>query len=307
MTVISVNALMMDTFVSISIYNPRDGDDGILEETLDFIRGLEQLLSRTAAGSDIRRVNEAAGGEPVAIAAETYEIIKIALDSYELTGGLFDITIGAVSGLWDFTHGSEPPQCADVLIALEFVGLDTIELRNSMIIKKYGGTQLDLGGIAKGFIADKAHDFLQKKGVKSAVIDTGGDIRLLGARPETGIWNVAVEDPFGQSERIGILGLTGGAVATSGSYQRGFFYDGRLYHHILDPATGYPRETDLISVSVTAETATFAEILVTTAFMMGLSDGMQFIEELNKGPDDIGAVFVTADGMVLYCGSLTLD
>ena len=230
----------------------------------------EQTLSRTIATSDVGRIN-AAGGDPVEVEPETAELISRALDYCRASDGAFDITIGAVSELWDFHEGIAPvPQ--QIAEALPHVGYENVQVEGSVVTLADPLARLDLGGIAKGFVSDVILDELEAAGATSAYVNLGGNVKVLGAKPDGSPWRVGVRDPEAPADEgnsVARVSLEGGSVVTSGLYERQFEQDGRRYWHILDPRTGYPVESDLVSATIVSERSIDGDGYTKPLFMMG--------------------------------------
>ena len=240
-----------------------------LDATVARCQGFEQTLSRTIATSDVGRIN-AAGGAPVEVAPETAELITRALDYCAASGGLFDITIGAVSELWNFHEGVVPaPEAIDA--ALPHVGYELVRVDGTTVTLADSDARLDLGGIAKGYVSDVLLDELAEQGVESAYVNLGGNVKVLGTKPDGSPWRIGVRDPnTAEDERsIARVTLTGGSVVTSGLYERQFEQGGRRYWHILDPRTGYPVESDLVSASIVSDRSLDGDGYTKPLFMWG--------------------------------------
>ena len=243
-----------DTVCQVSANLPQEQVDG----ALDLCGFYEGLFSRTIEGSDISRINVAAGAA-VQVDAETCEIIGKALAYCEASGGLFDISIGAVTALWDFKEGIVPDEAA-IAAALPHVGWRGVKVDAAARTVQLDDPQarLDLGGIAKGYIADKLIAYLRDCGATSACVNLGGNVMTLGRKLDGSLWRVGVQDSSdpkgilaGQEQSIMATVECGGeSVVTSGLYERVFEKDGRRYWHILDPRTGYPVETDVVSATI---------------------------------------------------------
>lgn len=308
--------LFFDTICTITVYgfgNADDaGDDDAGESALAAIVGeafklceeYEALLSMTVDNSDIRKINHAEG-EAVIVAPATVDIILSSLEFGNLTDGMFDVTVGRLSRLWDFTSPGRVravPAEDEIEKAQGAVGYRQVEIdaENNSVKLQNPAAWLDLGGIAKGYIGDKVAGYLAAQGIESALIDLGGDIVALGGKPDGSPWRLGVRRPFGgMEEYIGVLEASGVAVVSSGVYERQFEQDGVLYHHIIDPETGYPAESDIVSATVIAEDAVTGECLSTTAVIAGSSRiGAIF----DKTPGFIGAVLVLDNFEVLTYG-----
>ena len=301
---VSATRLLLSTYCTITIHGSEDVD--LLEQAFELAEELESLLSMTIPGSDIYRIN-AAGGEPVIVDSGTIEVILAGIEFGELSGGMFDITIGRLSRLWDFGNQERIPYEFELILALATVdykpiivdaGINTVKLENPE-------AWIDLGAIAKGFIADEIADFLIAKGITSALINLGGDITTVGGRYDGNPWLVAVRNPFGSDgDWIEVLEIVDSSVAASGTYERGFDENGIHYHHILDPFTGMPVGSDVVSATVVADTAMTAEGLSTIAVLAG-SDGVQDL--FSNTPGFIGAVIVLDNEEVLVFGDISFS
>lgn len=260
----------------------------------------ERLFSRTLADSDVSRMARAAG-EEVPIASETAELIDAAKRYCARSRGTFDITIGAVTRLWDFKQGIAPDQDA-ARMAARAVDWRCVEVREIAGGSWVGrltapATSLDLGGIAKGWIADELKEMLEAKGIPSFVIDLGGNVVAHGRRPEGGPWIVGIRNPFEKGRCLEAIPLRNSSIVTSGVYERSFRKDGRLLHHILDPRTGYPARTDLAAVSVIAKRSLDAEGFSSTLLALGEDKGAALARTLCE----VDAVlFVRNDGSMRW-------
>ena len=258
-------------------------------------QGFEQTLSRTIASSDIGRVN-AAVGAPTQVEPETAELVSLALGYCERSGGLFDISIGAVSELWDFREGLRPADEA-IQAALPHVGWQGVEvdLASSTITLRDPDARLDLGGIAKGYVTDVLLDELRAAGVQSAYVNLGGNVGVLGSKADGSPWLVGVRDPDDASggRSVAAVRTEGGSVVTSGLYERQFEQDGKRYWHILDPRTGYPAESDIVSASLYTQRSIDGDGLTKPLFMLGLEPALAFLQE--QGADGL---LIAQDGSI---------
>ena len=287
---VRLEMFMLDTFVTLTVY----GSAEALNNAYALCEAYEEQLSRTRGG-DVARVN-AANGVAVQVLPETAALLQEALAYSWMSGGFFDITIGKVSALWDFTSGEDVlPHADDIEDALAGVGYENIVIDGNSV-RLTNGAQLDLGAIAKGYISDRVADSLRDAGV-AAVVSLGGNIVTVGNRPGGEAWAIAVRKPFApEGENVGVLRFRGDrAVVTTGVYERSFTLDGVFYHHILDPVTGYSAVSDLASVTVLHASGMAADALGTVVFGMGADKGLEF---LNKLPGTEG-VLITMDGEIL--------
>lgn len=284
----------MDTFMSITAYGE---DEQAAQDTAvqleQRINALEPALSRTREDSDLYRLNHA-DGAACEVSEDTYAAIEAAVQFAEWTGGAFDPTMAPLTDLWGInTDHAHVPAQAEIDAALTHVGYQNIELLGNNQVRLLNGAQLDLGGIGKGFATDAAAAMLD--GTQGVLATLGGNIGAYGENPnrDSGNWVVGIADPDDNAAFIATVEVRGLSVVTSGDYERYFEQDGKRYHHIFDPATGYPADSGLRSVTVIDERSTRADALTTALFVMGLEEGMAFC-----GQNDIAAVFVTADKQV---------
>ncbi len=285
-----------DTVVTLTA-NGSDGEflETALKGSLALCAELEALLSKTVEGSDVWKVNHA-DGKPVTVDDRTRTILECALDVAKKSGGAFDPTIAPASGLWDFTleEGEEPslPDAQALEAAAELVDYTKLQLTGNTVTLP-AGMQIDLGGIAKGYIADEVAGYFTEQGVKSAVINLGGNVFALGAKPTGGPWVVGLQDPDDTTwTSTGKLLIEGGTVVTSGIYERGFEIDGVRYHHLLDANTGWPIQNDLKAVSIYCDQSMLADALSTACFALGTDQGKALLETYYPG---VEAVFITKD------------
>ena len=250
----------------------------------------ERIFSRTRADSDISRAH-AASPSPVRVAPETAELVRLALDYGRRSEGLFDITMGTVTSLWNF-HTQTVPARLSLARALEHVGADRIvvdEEAGTLAITD-PETVLDLGGIAKGYIADDLACLLERCGASRIAINLGGNVVVHGGRPgaapavpgagSPAPWRIGVVNPFDPAHHRAIIELTDGSVVTSGIHERSFIKGGVRYHHILDPRSGMPACSDVVSATIVADRSLDCDGWSTTAFMMGADRALAFIEDL---------------------------
>ena len=285
----SITLFVFDTVVQISAQCSQELLDSVSERCTYF----ENKFSRTVEGSDIWNINNAKGA-PVEVAPETAECITRALEFSEASGGLFDITIGAVSTLWDFVEGVKPTDEA-IAAALPHVGYGCVEVEGGTVTLSDPDAMLDLGGIAKGYICDDLVRMLAEGGCANASLSLGGNVYVMGMSFDGDEWNVGVQDPNGDAVTvIATIPATDVSLVTSGLYERYFEQDGVKYYHILDPKTGYPVKTDLESASIRCESSTTADAYSTILFLLGHDAAVSLVES----DDRFEAVFVDDEGNV---------
>lgn len=271
--------LAMDTLITVTVYGR--GAEAHGQEALAEFRRVDRLLSAYRPESDIGRVNTAAGRVPVKVSRETLNLVSLSLEYGALSGGRFDPTVGPLVRLWGIGKvRATPPAAAQVAVAQRLVDyrrvvVDSVGSRLYLPLK---GMALDLGGVAKGYAAQRAAELLRRRGVRSGLIDAGGNIVALGTRPDGRPWRVAVRHPRKERTLLGVLSVVDRSVVTSGDYERYFESGGRRYHHLLDPSTGYPAQ-GLESATVVGSSSTVADILSTAVFVLGRDRGPAFARQ----------------------------
>ncbi|MBE6770490.1 MAG: FAD:protein FMN transferase [Ruminococcaceae bacterium] len=281
----TVNRLLFDTAVTLTA----DCERSVLMEAVSLCEGYENLLSRTKEGSDVYKINNSEGF--VSVSEETALIIKTALKYCEQSEGLYDITITPVSSLWNFNE-EILPEAEKISEAVKKVDYKKIQLEGNRV--NANGTQIDLGSAAKGYIADKLREFFKNKGVKNAIINLGGNVYVLGDK----YTRVGIQKPF-ESGTVGRVEMKNLSAVTSGTYQRCFTKDGAFYHHILDPKTGYPKNTDLDSVTVIGESSMLCDIMSTVCLLSGGEKAEELISA-----EGLSAVLIFKNGQIKTVGDI---
>ena len=278
----------LDTVITLTAYVE---DPSVLKDALDECARYERMLSRTIEGSDVWRINHARGAA-VEVSEDTINILQVARQVGELSGGAFDVTIAPVSTLWDFTSGAAAlPDARAISDAAALVDYRKIEIDGDRVTLPEG-MMIDLGGIAKGYIADAVKAYLEGRGVKSAVLSFGGNIVCIGMKPDGSPWKVGIQDidqPTGQYMMVSYN--RGGSTVTSGIYERGFELDGVRYHHILDAKTGWPVQNELASVTIFSESSVWGDALSTAVFALGTEAGTALAEQI----DGVEALLIRRD------------
>lgn len=268
---------LFDTVIKVEILDY--SDEEVIKGCEDICKKYDAMFSKTNENSEISKINQAAG-QPVEVSDDMITIIKKGLYYSRLSQGAFDITIGSVSNLWDF-KSEEPviPAADAVAAAKNHVNFQNIILKNNTVTLTDPNTQLDVGAIAKGYIADRLKDYLKENGVKHAVINLGGNVLTLGTKADGSDYNIAIQKPFDKSgEAIASVKISDKSVVTTGNYQRYFEKDGKIYHHVLDPKTGMPCETDLYSVSIITVSSLTADALSTVCFLKGYQEALALLQ-----------------------------
>lgn len=294
---IQQSGFYFDTIITVTLYDPAKTAE--LEHCFELASLYESYFSASMDDSDISRINDSPGS-PVQVHKETADLINKGLYYCELSQGKFDITIGNLTSLWDF-HSDEPsiPDAAAVAKAAAAADYRNVIVNGNEITLTADAAAIDLGGIAKGYIADQLKEYLLSQGITSGLINLGGNVLAIGSKPNGNAYTIGIQKPFDDTgASIASVQIRDQTVVTSGVYERSFEKDGRLYHHILDTETGYPYSNGLLSVSVICPYSADGDGLSTSCFSLGLEDGMKLIESL----EDTEAVFITSD-YELHCSS----
>ena len=283
-----------DTVVSLTFYE-NNGNE-LAEECFTLCETYENLLSRTVEGSDVWLINHS-NGSPITISSETYEMIKEALYYCELTQGKIDITVAPLMDLWQFTDNTKeriPPSPEEINALLAHVDYTQIVLGdNNTITLQDPEASIDLGFIAKGYITDKIKEYLISQGVTSAIINLGGNICTIGNKPDGSAYTIGIQEPFAPTgTTIDTFTLYDSCAVTSGTYERYFTYNDTIYHHIIDATTGYPADNGLTSVTILCNSATEADALSTTCFVLGTEEALTLIRSVN----DTECIFIDEEG-----------
>ena len=290
---VTMTGMYFDTVVQIEAWGT---SENVMEQCEELCRYYEELLSATIETSEVSEINRA-GGAPVTVSQETAELIEKGIEYGDISGGLFDITIASASSLWDFTDNTEKtlPDPAALKEAAEHIDYRLIRVEGETVTLNDPEARIDLGGIAKGYIADRLKDYLKSEGVEHALINLGGNMLAFGGRNDGSDFRIGLQRPFAESGTVmAALSINDQSVVTSGDYERYFEKDGVIYHHILDPDTGYPVQNDLDQVTIISDESVDGDALSTTCFALGLEDGLRLIDSL----DGVEAVFVTKDGRI---------
>ena len=312
---ISISSIKLNTAVQITIYDSQD--KSLLDDCLALCDRYELIFSRTNENSELYKLNHRkdtsdkdpnADGQtipyPISGTADTWHIsedlaslLSQGLSITRESDGAFDIAIAPLTSLWDFTaEDPKVPDDAAIQKALPLCSSDGVTIDDQDITLPSDDIQFDVGAIAKGYIADRMKDLLVKKGVNSAIINLGGKVLCIGSKPDGTPFKVGIQKPFAdRNETEAVMDITGKSVVSSGIYERCFKQNGKLYHHILNPKTGFPYDNSLISVTIISDQSVDGDALSTTCFALGLEDGLKFAEK--KG---VQAVFITEDYELHY-------
>ncbi|HAZ0833583.1 TPA: FAD:protein FMN transferase [Enterococcus faecium] len=291
---------LLGTYVRIRVYD--EGKESALKPAFDRVKELGDKITINQKGSEIDEVNEQAGIKPVKVSDDVYTLVKRAYEYSQDSQGGFDMAIGAITQLWriGFDDARKPSQ-EEIDQALKLVDYHKIELndKEKTVYLKEKGMIIDLGAIAKGYITDEVVKVLKKQGVTTAIVDLGGNVYVLGHSPrgEKQDWTVGIQDPnMARGSVLGSIKERNKTLVTSGIYERYLEVDGKKYHHLFDPKTGYPFDNDIASVTIITDKSIDGDGLSTAVFSMGVKKGLEYVEsELNNGTE---AIFVTKDDKV---------
>ena len=294
---VSAVGFYLDTVINISVYGVTQQ---VVDDALSKCGEYERILSKTVEGSDVWRINHAQGA-PVQVSEHTRTILETAQTVSAASDGAFDVTIAPASALWDFqVEAPAPPDAKELFQAAALTDYTKLKLEGDTVTLP-AGMQIDLGGIAKGYIADEIADYCRAQGVKSGILNFGGNVVVIGTKPDGSDWRVGVQDPDQPTgEPLFALPVADGSVVTSGNYERFFLFDGVRYHHILDPKTGWPVQNELSSVTILTKSSMLADAYSTACYVLGLEEGMKLVE----ATPDIEAVFITAEEEIIRSGGL---
>lgn len=283
-----VEAFALDTVVSFSVW---DTEDEVLNEAVNLCYKYDKLFSKSVEKSDVYKLNHS-GGKPVTVDDETVYLIEKSVEYSKLSNGNFDITIMPVKELWDFKAENPKVPSNEALSAeLKKVGYENIVINGNEVTLK-NGAQIDFGGIAKGYIADKIKEHFEKNGVKKAIINLGGNVLMIGQKNADNLWTVGIQHPDKErNESLGTVKVKDKSVVTSGVYERYFEVDGKIYHHLLNPFDGQPANNGVASVTIISDSSLQGDVLSTTCFVLGYEKGIELIESI----ENVEAIYVLDD------------
>lgn len=293
----------LGTTITLTTFGTTTEND--LDAANDLITRYEDLLTVNRSESEVMKINQSAGLQAIQVSTGVYALIKRAVAVSRLHLG-FNTAIGPLVKLWKIGFkGAQLPTQAEINTRLEIIDPENIELndKDQTVFLKKAGMELDLGGIAKGFIADRIKDLWAARGITSGMIDLGGNLLLVGAQPihPDGLWRVGVQAPKDRrGQAVAVVKTPSCSIVTSGIYERHLDINGKSYHHILDSQTGYPRSNNLASVTVFSKFSIDGEIHTTNLFFAGKPVTDWALDD----PDIYGAVFVTKDNKIMLSGRL---
>lgn len=266
-----------------------------VDSAVDRLNDIDDKLSVFKTYSEISQINSNAGGIPYIVSSDTFFLLDKSLEYSRLLDGTFDPTIRPVVALWQIgTQNENIPEKKDIKEKLKLVNYKDIIMNynEQSVLLKHEYQSMDLGGIAKGYAADEVRNIFIKNHIKSAMIDLGGNIFVLGSKSDGTLWNIGIQDPAKpRGEFVGVLNLRNKSVVTSGNYEKYFIKEGKKYHHIIDPRNGYPSESNLMSATIISDDSLDGDGLSTGVYILGMDNAIQLIESMNG----IDAIFITKD------------
>lgn len=298
----SKTEIWLDTPCTITIYDKETSN--VLDQCFNELERIQNLMNVSDTKSEVSKINSSAGIKPVTVSDETYNVIKESIKYSEKTSGEFDISVGPLVVLWGINtvHAAVPSKTSiDSLLPLVNYKNIVLDDTEKSVFLKVKGMSIDLGGIAKGYAGDKVSEVLNKNGVRHAIIDLGGNIVAVGSKADGSNWNIGIRNPEidGDGNAIGIVKVANSAIVTSGIYERYFKENNKIYHHILDPKTGYPVDNNLLCVTIISDSSLEADANA-KAFCLGLTAGLKYIEEQSG----LEAVFITKEKKVYVTDGL---
>lgn len=289
----SRDVFAMDTYMTVTAYG--DSAQNAVDEAVAEIERLDGILSTGDENSEVFALNQQGGGT---VSEDTQYLLERSLEIWKDTDGVFEIGIYPVMQAWGFTSGNYRVPSAEELeelLLLADSSLIRVNPEESSVSFAKKGMEINLGGIAKGYTSSRIMDIFRDNGVTSGLVSLGGNVQVLGVKPDGSKWRVAIQDPSGGDGYLGILETENCAVITSGGYERYFEEDGVTYHHIIDPSTGYPADSGLVSVSIVSADGTLADGLSTALFIMGREKAEAFWREHS---DEFDVIMLDEDGVL---------
>lgn len=295
---VSKDIFAMDTYMTVTAYG-KNAENGV-NKAVDEINRLETVLSAEKQESDIYKLNETGSGT---LSTDTKNIVSKALEINKTTNGAFDISIYPLMVKWGFTTQKyNVPSKNEISKLLKDVDSSKIIFdEKSGNIKLKENMKIDLGGIAKGYTSNRVMQIFKECGVKLGLVSLGGNVQALGTKTDGTAWQIAIENPDKSSDYIGVVSVKDKAVITSGGYERYFEKNGKTYHHILDPETGYPAESGVKSVTIVSDDGTLADALSTSLFVMGKEKALDYWREHKN---EFDTVLVEDNGDITITGGL---
>lgn len=300
----SQSSFQIGTYITLSIYADHEVPNEVFDDLFDLIDKYEYMVSKNIETSEVSEVNRQAGIGPVKVSDAIIEMLALGKEYSEDSNGLFDLSIGSLVDLWGIgTKEAHIPEESEIQKSIAKVDYNKIDFdtSGSTVFLEEPEMVLDLGAIAKGYIADRVKDMILEKGYKSAIVNLGGNVLTVGNKPNSDSWAIGVRDPRSDATtEMGILYLEDNSIVSSGVYER-YFVEGDIrFHHIINPKTGFPEQNDMMSISIISKLSVEGDALSTSVFLMGLERGLEYIESRK----DVDAVFIMQDLSVYISSGL---
>lgn len=305
---LSRTEFMMDTVMTIKIYDKKDEE--ILDKAFRRLKEIEDKMSATIETSEVNKINNKAGIEPVEVSPDLYFVLQESKYHGEISNGAYEPTIGPLVRLWNIQTGDDQerdwiPEAEDIEETKKLVDYENLELLgDNRVFLKEKNMRLDLGGIVKGYATDEVRRILQENGVEVAIIDLGGNIYVHGIKAQGVPWKIGIQNPLdSRGGYLGIVEIEDKSLVTSGDYERFFEYDGVRYHHIIDRETGYPSNSEITGVTIISDRSIDGDALSTTLFILGVDKSMDLVNSM----EGVDAIFVTKDKSIYTTGNIKED
>lgn len=303
---ITKSSFKLNTFVTINIYDKQE--ESLLDGAMQICDYYEKIFSRTSKESELYQFNHGMRNEATdgrnqsTVSKELAEVISQGLHYSAESDGAFDVTVANLSDLWNFSaENPRVPEQSEIDALLPYVNYKDVKVDGTTVTMKDKNMAIDLGAIAKGYIADRIKDYLVSNGVKSATINLGGNVLCVGKKIDGTPFNIGIQKPFAdRNEIIATIAVDNLSVVSSGIYERCFTVNGKFYHHILNPKTGYPYDTDLVGITIISEKSVDGDGLSTTCFSLGVEKGLELINSM----ENVYAVFITSEDEIIYSDGL---
>lgn len=282
------------TIINLKMYG--ENGEKAITDSINIINKIQDQMSVTIGSSEVNAINNNAGIKPTLVSKDVLDVIAIANKYSSLSDGAFDITVQPLVGLWNIgTEKAKVPSKDEITATLPLINYNNIQLKDNTVYLSKTGMEIDLGGIGKGYAADMVKKVAQDAGVTSAYLDLGGNINLIGSKPDGSDWKIGIRDPNDDSNStIGVLNAKDQSIVSSGTYERYFEEDGIRYHHILDPKTGMPSNSDILSTTIVSSSSTDADVLSTTTFILGTEKALTLVNSL----PDVEAIIIDKNNQV---------
>lgn len=291
---VSKEFFAMDTYMEVDAYG--DNGEKAVAKAEKEVNKLDSILSTGKSTSEISKLNK---NKKQVVSADTMSLIKESVKISKETNSAFNPTIYPLMELWGFTTKNYyVPKDNEIKTLLNHMDIDNIKIdeRKNEVSFKDSNMKIDLGAIAKGYTSSKIIDIFKENNIKSGMVTLGGNVQVLGKKPDGSLWKVGIQNPIGEDEYLGVLQTSDKAVITSGGYERNFTKNGKTYHHILDPSNGYPANNGLTSVTIISSDGTLADALSTSLFVMGKDKAIDFYKKSNY---DFDFILYTSDNKLI--------